>query len=77
MIDDVRIWYTLKTSAEILASMNSELIGTEPGLGAYWNFNEGTGQTAADITGAYMATLGFTTQVESTDPSWNTRGFLE
>lgn len=39
--DDLRIWSVAKTEAEIIASMNNELIGTESNLVAYFKFNEG------------------------------------
>ena len=41
IFDELRIWNTAKTQAEIQASMNTELAGTEPGLVAYYNFNQG------------------------------------
>lgn len=44
-LDEVRIWDTDKSSAEILSNMNNCLIGNEPGLMAYYNFNDGVGST--------------------------------
>jgi len=44
-LDDLRIWNTARTQEEILAHMNSELAGNEPGLVAYWNFNVQPGET--------------------------------
>lgn len=41
-IDDVRIWNIARTQSQIRAVMNSELVGTELGLVAYYNFNQGT-----------------------------------
>ena len=41
IFDELRIWNTAKTQAEIQASMNTELAGNEPGLVAYYNFNQG------------------------------------
>jgi hypothetical protein len=41
VFDELRIWNTAKTQAEIQSSMNTELAGNEPGLIAYYNFNEG------------------------------------
>ncbi len=46
-IDEVRIYNYAKTQAQILNSMNIELVGNETGLRGYWNFNNGTAQ---DIT---------------------------
>ncbi|WP_299456679.1 LamG-like jellyroll fold domain-containing protein [uncultured Microscilla sp.] len=41
-IDEVRIWSTVRTCAEINAYKGVELTGTETGLVAYYNFNHGT-----------------------------------
>ena len=41
VFDELRIWNTAKTQAQIQASMNTELAGNEPGLVAYYNFNQG------------------------------------
>lgn len=41
-IDEVRIWDYARTQEEILVDMHSHLIGTEEGLVAYWNFDDGT-----------------------------------
>jgi hypothetical protein len=46
-IDDVRIWQEQRTS-EIPGAYNAELVGDETDLAGYWQFNEGTGITAAD-----------------------------
>jgi hypothetical protein len=54
VFDELRIWNTVKTPAEIVSSMNTELSGNEPGLTAYYNFNQGvagginTGITSLD-----------------------------
>ncbi len=51
--------------------MNSELTGGETGLFAYYNLNEGTGQTAGDSSGnGRDGTLGSTTSSDSADPAW-------
>ncbi len=47
-LDEVRIWSTARTEAEIQANMSNELNGTEIGLVAYYPMNEGTGNTTAD-----------------------------
>ena len=49
-IDEVRIWNVARTQAEILTNYIQELTGSETGLVAYWNFNQGTGTTATDIS---------------------------
>lgn len=39
--DELRIWNTAKTQAEIQSSMNTQLLGNESGLVAYYSFNQG------------------------------------
>jgi hypothetical protein len=47
-----------KTQAEIQSSMNTELAGNEPGLVAYYNFNQGTaGGTNTAITSLFDKTV--------------------
>lgn len=41
VFDELRIWNTARTQAEIQSSMNTELAGNETGLVAYYNFNQG------------------------------------
>ena len=50
-IDDVRVWNTARTQAQIQANMDQVLTGGEAGLAGYWNFNAGSGTSVADITG--------------------------
>ncbi len=50
-IDDLRIWHTVRTGAEIAANAETELNGTEPNLQYYWKLNEtgsGAGITAVN-----------------------------
>ncbi len=64
-LDEVRIWNIVRDVGEINATMNNELTGSEPGLMAYYNFNQGIpngnnpGETTlTDITGnGYDGTL--------------------
>ncbi len=49
-IDEVRIWETARTQTEILDNFTEELTGNETGLLAYWNFNEGSGNTSTTVT---------------------------
>ena len=78
-IDEVRIWNRARSESELLCTMESSLTGLEEGLVGYWNFNEGSGQVAANggnpasWTGAPFAWeghLGGTTSVEASDPQW-------
>lgn len=41
IFDELRIWNIAKSPAQILAQMNSQLTGTEPGLQVYFPFNQG------------------------------------
>ena len=41
-IDEVRIWNIARTENEISSDMNKQLNGDEPGLVAYWKFDEET-----------------------------------
>jgi hypothetical protein len=51
--------------------LNVELTGGEAGLVAYYRFNDGSGQTAADSSGnGQDAVLGSNSTVESIDPAW-------
>ena len=40
-MDEFRIWNTALTQAQIQATMNTQLVGNETGLVAYYNFNQG------------------------------------
>ena len=51
LMDDLRIWDGFRSEADIQSTMNRPLTGTEPGLVAYWPFDEGTGTTTADASG--------------------------
>jgi hypothetical protein len=44
LIDEVRIWNVARTPAQIQATMNAKLTGTETGLVGYWTF---------DVAGAF------------------------
>lgn len=70
-IDEVRIWNRSFTAAEIQGNMNIELTGAEPGLVAYYRFNEAQGQTTQDFTSTGNdATLGSTLNIDANDPVW-------
>jgi len=51
VLDDVRIWNFAKTAAQIQSQMTQALTGSESGLVGYWNLEEGSGQTANDVSG--------------------------
>lgn len=48
VIDEVRIWSQVIPVESILANMHRSLSGNEPGLFAYYDFNEGSGTTIYD-----------------------------
>ena len=68
-IDDVRIWSVERTADEIRQDMTTTLTGTEPGLSAYYSFDEGQGLTAHDATpNHYDGTL---TGTNGDLPTWS------
>ena len=52
-IDEVRIWNTARTCAQISQQYNCELVGNESGLVAYYKFNQG----AADSNNSSISSL--------------------
>jgi hypothetical protein len=69
-IDELRVWNVYRTAAEIKANMKVMLKGNEPGLVAYYKFNEGTGQSSADATGDPANTANFVGTDKATWPMW-------
>ncbi|MES1182788.1 MAG: LamG-like jellyroll fold domain-containing protein [Myxococcales bacterium] len=49
VMDEVRVWSVFRAEADIKRDMKVKLKGTETGLVAYYNLDEGTGETADDI----------------------------
>jgi hypothetical protein len=49
-IDEVRVWNVVRTENEIRAMMDQSLSGDETGLVGYWNFDQGFGDVALDLT---------------------------
>lgn len=56
-LDDLRVWSTTRSASEIKDNMNKCLRGNETGLKAYYNFDQGTGTTATDLTNGNHGTL--------------------
>ncbi len=72
MFDEPRLWNVKRTQQEINEAMFDALDGTEPGLVGCWTFNEGSGQTIADIS-QYQndGWLGSNaSQADDNDPQW-------
>lgn len=70
-IDEVRIWNYPRAPVEIQSSWSATLVGTEPGLVAYWRFDEGGGQAAHDSSPlAHDGRLGTTSLPDASDPIW-------
>jgi hypothetical protein len=49
LVDEVRIWNTARTTQQIRESMNLTLNGSESGLVAYFQMNEGNGLNTSDF----------------------------
>ena len=63
-IDEVRIWDTARSDAEVAATMNTTLVGNETNLVGYWNFDGGT---ADDLAGASHGTIGGGALISASD----------
>ena len=50
-IDEVAIYDRALSAGEIWVNMHTKLSGDEPNLVGYWNFDEGEGQDACDLSG--------------------------
>jgi hypothetical protein len=71
--DEVRIWNVARSATEIAANYDKSLIGNEPGLVAYYRFDEGSGQILNDTTANQNdGQLGSTPSNDSNDPTWVT-----
>lgn len=70
-LDEVRIWHTARTPAQIQSTMNTTLNGNEAGLFCYYKFDEtstGAGQTVLNSATATGATYNGTTVGTATNP---------
>jgi hypothetical protein len=65
-LDEVRIWNTARTQAQIRESMHLTLSGAESGLVGYWQFNETMGNAIDAVNGNNGALQNGATRPEST-----------
>jgi len=71
LIDEVAIYNRALGAEEIQANMHTRLVGDEPGLVGYWDFDEGHGQIVYDLSGnGNNGQLGSTPDVDVSDPAW-------
>jgi hypothetical protein len=56
-LDEIRFWSSSRSQTEIRDNMCKKLAGNETGLLAYYNFDDGSGTTATDLTGNANGTL--------------------
>lgn len=78
MIDELRIWSRALTEEEIRRDMCVRLVGNEPGLIGYWDFNETSGNTVFDKSpnGFHGQLVGNPTRVFSGAPIGNSSAYL-
>ena len=75
-IDEVMVWNVVRTPAQILADRRG-YPAAQPGMLAYFKFDEGAGQTVANLVpGGPGGVLGTTTAVEPEDPQWTGSNIL-
>lgn len=68
-LDELRIWNRCRSQSEIQADMNHRLVGDEPGLWAYYRFDEGFGDRLYDQTeNAFHGSIKGATWVKSDAP---------
>jgi hypothetical protein len=71
LIDEVRVWSVTRSGVQIQAAMNSILPASEPGLLAYWRFEETPSQVVSDLTSNDNdGTLGADAAVAADDPTF-------
>lgn len=68
-LDDIRIWNTARSQSQISSNMNTELVGNESGLQAYWKLNNAyTDSTSNGNTLSATGSPTFSTDI----PAWAT-----
>jgi len=56
-IDEIRFWSVARSQSDIRKKMCSKLIGTEPGLKAYYNFDNSSGLTLSETISGFNGIL--------------------
>ncbi len=70
VIDEVRVWDVVRGEEQVREAICA-VDGSEVGLRGVWTFEEGAGQTTADLAGlAGDGWLGVDAAVEASDPTW-------
>jgi hypothetical protein len=78
-IDEVRIWSAALDGADIASWMSRPVTADHPNytdLEGYWNFDEGSGQTAQNLAGdpGRDGRLGSSPDEDGSDPQWQAEG---
>lgn len=75
IIDELRIWNVARSPAVIMRDMYRKLKRDEPGLKGYWDFDEGKGQIADDLSeSGNRGKLGRLPFPDGSDPKWVASG---
>ncbi len=69
-LDEIQLWRKARTQADIQQDMARHLSGDEPGLIAYWQMNEGSGQSVRDLAGENHGHRGSLPVADDNDPEW-------
>jgi Concanavalin A-like lectin/glucanases superfamily/Secretion system C-terminal sorting domain len=70
-LDEVVVWQSVRTPAQIQTDMHGAVPVTDPNLIAYFKFDASTGQTCVNQkAGGPTGVLGESTAVEQEDPVW-------
>jgi hypothetical protein len=71
VMDEIAVFSSARTAAEIAADLSTPLTGLESGLQGYWPLDDLSGQAVADESAnGRDATLGRSSSSESADPTW-------
>jgi hypothetical protein len=69
-IDELRVWNVYRSTQQIHDNMRVIMKGNEPGLVAYYHFDEGKGTSSADATGDAANAAQFVGTDKATWPMW-------